>query len=747
MVLVAWVCLVPLYGRAQPPDLPQTPPRVRAGLAQLHALVEGKAYEEAVDQIRTLMEEDGETLVEAPIDAATAQLGFRRYWPARRLLQMRLLAWHGSSPPLLEHYRAQVDSTARAYLREAHTQRDPRRLELIVRRYLASSVGAQACWKLGEAALQQGRFLTALQAWEKLEPAARTPGGQPAWLALERLEEDQLREALVSLQEQPADKRLWSVLAESPYAASHVRGRLALRALIAGQTRAAHMWARATEVTNPSPPETVFGREAPWSEHLKRWLTDAATWPRDYQRSWPTFGGSAQRAAHLPEIDWTGQLLWVEPLPRLSLRRSVGRETTVPVGGNWELPTSYFPVAFHENVWWMDIRGWHRRPLLGTRRSTMTASGSEEQAAESQLVWELPGQWKQALENASLYEGIPQFELAVDETFVAGTSRDVGFAENDARLIDRGSALTVWNVRADRLHWTRAAEEGWFFSGPPLIDGGRIFAVQRRQSRLQASWRIVAFDLSNGRPLWRQEIGRSRDSQSPWLWTADRLTLIEDYLCLVTHAGIVVCLDSRDGTFRWVLEYPRQAPPAARPDAVLPRHIFRRGTPAMTCGELLLVAPADSDRLFAVDLLEGTLVWATAPGVASDVRHLLGVVGDHAIVSGDRLYWLEWTTGRVRRAFPEGGSNEEGEGLPHPRGVGRGLIAGNTIWWPTAERIWRFDGESPQMQADPIELRLWGLSGGNLLWHGGILMLASGDRLAAFAAPPVEATRPAGATR
>ncbi len=714
---------------------------MRARLAQLEALIADGAADEAVDLIRELLEEDGESLIALPPVGRAGALGFHRYWSVRRYLQMMLLQWSQTAPRVLKAYRRQVDSTARSWLEQAHADHDPRNLEPIVRDYLASSVGAQASWELGEAALQQGRYLAVLEHWQRLDPAARTPEGQLSWPALESLEDEPFRDALARLEQWEAGKRQWAVFASSGFALQRVRGRLALRALLAGQLRQARTLARITATTSPPTEETLWGKSAPWDRQLSELLTAAKNWPERRQQQWLTFGGAPTRAPRVPEFAWTGRLLWTRPVPPLNAERAVGSGPTVPVGTQWAQPVCYFPIGRRRQLWWAQPGGWRRTDLL-TGRDSQASDGSGEIWA-----WQSRENLPVVLRRAQRYDGIPEFDLHCDGEFILGTSREWTFHEEENRVTRQTSQLTVWNARNDRLHWQVASEQGWIFSGPPVSGSGRVYVVERSVDQLLAAWRVSAFALQDGSLLWRRDLGRGRDSQCPLVWSNHRLTLIEDRLCLTTHAGIVACLDAERGTVHWILEYPRLTPPANRIDVVLPRHVFRRGTPPLAHGELLIVAPADSDRLFAVDILEGAVVWSTPPGVADDVIHLLGVVGSHAVVSGDRLYWVDVTSGEVHRAFPQGGGRLEGEALPQPRGIGRGLIAGRTVYWPTARRILRFDAADATLKDDPIELRLWGLSGGNLQWHRGVLVLASGARIAAFAAPATDAASSGGLRR
>ena len=74
---------------------------------------------------------------------------------------------------------------------------------------------------------------------------------------------------------------------------------------------------------------------------------------------------------------------------------------------------------------------------------------------------------------------------------------------------------------------------------------------------------------------------------------------------------------------------------------------------------------------------------------------------------------------------------------PSPRGYGRGLLAGGSVWWPCREEIFVFDqavseyGEPKQVR-QPIQLLPRDVTGGNLAASDGILVIATAEELVAF---------------
>jgi len=145
--------------------------------------------------------------------------------------------------------------------------------------------------------------------------------------------------------------------------------------------------------------------------------------------------------------------------------------------------------------------------------------------------------------------------------------------------------------------------------------------------------------------------------------------------------------------------------------------------------------------------MTGDLVWSTDDSDAADAVHILGVTKDHMIVSGDRLIWLDRRSGRVDARFPAAGSSGNLNSLPSPRGLGRGVIAADEIYWPTVNEIIVFatalkdrkSVDAPPMQRR-IRLETRGSEGGNLIAVDGWLLVATPSRLMAFAPQAVAHT-------
>jgi cellulose synthase operon protein C len=251
--------------------------------------------------------------------------------------------------------------------------------------------------------------------------------------------------------------------------------------------------------------------------------------------------------------------------------------------------------------------------------------------------------------------------------------------------------------------------------------------------------RVACFDLQTGRLRWRSPPLCSADT--PAATDVDEITHTllsrrHGLLYVNTNLGAIAAVRVEDGQIAWLMHYPRLPWPSRDPDRS-GRHYQRTLNPCLVAGDLVYAAPADSDRLFALDAITGHMRWTTSAERAVDVRHLLGVGQGNLIASGERLYWLDAATGRPVGQYPP---PDEPLGPETPRGFGRGVLAGDAVYWPTQGAIFVFDQTTQRtprgwqpVGKDVIELASRGAEGGNLIPAGSVLLIATNDTLYAFA--------------
>jgi hypothetical protein len=243
-----------------------------------------------------------------------------------------------------------------------------------------------------------------------------------------------------------------------------------------------------------------------------------------------------------------------------------------------------------------------------------------------------------------------------------------------------------------------------------------------------------------GRLAWRTRLASSAELGAGDLDQLSHLlvTLDGGRVYLNSNAGYVACVAADTGRMLWLVKYPRAAARTGDPDQP-EGHWLRDLTPCLAYKDLVIVASADCDRVFALEAATGQLAWSLPPGIGDDIVHLLGAAGDVLLASGDRLYWIDANEGRLLTQFPTGALGDAGQASPSPRGMGRGTLAGQHVWFPTRESIFVFDqqpqqsdfGWQPKLVRE-IPLVPRGVTGGNLTIAGGVLLIATGDRLVAF---------------
>jgi hypothetical protein len=65
-------------------------------------------------------------------------------------------------------------------------------------------------------------------------------------------------------------------------------------------------------------------------------------------------------------------------------------------------------------------------------------------------------------------------------------------------------------------------------------------------------------------------------------------------------------------------------------------------------------------------------------------------------------------------------------------GFGRGILAGEEVYWPTRDRLYVFHQRHMRLTRQPVDLACMGLTGGNLVVSRGVLLIAGANQLAAF---------------
>jgi outer membrane protein assembly factor BamB len=322
--------------------------------------------------------------------------------------------------------------------------------------------------------------------------------------------------------------------------------------------------------------------------------------------------------------------------------------------------------------------------------------------------------------------GVPRFTLTAhgNKLFARMGSQVTASVQGNPPVRASGQIACLDLHAEGRLLWSIApSEEGWAFEGTPVSDGTNIYVAERR-SEVNPQAHVACYDAETGQLVWRRFICSAQTPARGMVeeCTHQLLTLAQGMIYFNTNLGCVAALDTRDGQIAWIAKYPRpKTGDLAKPAA----HFYRDLTPCVYDRGRVFVAPADCDRLFALDAGSGRALWE-APH-ADDVTQLLGVGGGQLLASGDRLWWINAENGKITHVWPEQGS---------PRGFGRGLLAGDKVYWPTRDTINVFDQRSGAA-VGLIELRKrmpdgQDAMGGNLIAGAGHIIIATPTELLGF---------------
>ncbi len=182
----------------------------------------------------------------------------------------------------------------------------------------------------------------------------------------------------------------------------------------------------------------------------------------------------------------------------------------------------------------------------------------------------------------------------------------------------------------------------------------------------------------------------------------------------------MVALEAESGETLWVATYPRQETAHLGPGSE------RDLNPAVIHEGRVFVAPTDANAIFAFEADSGRLLWKSEP-ISEDVKlsHLLGVAKGRLIATGDRVLLFDVKDGRLLQTWPDSGKSMEG--------FGRGLLAGDLIYWPTKNEIQILHQRTGLPVDRPIELqKTFQTKSGNLVAGDGYLIVAQTDGLVVF---------------
>lgn len=695
-------------------------------LEQAKALAASRNWDEAATIFADLIADDSRRVV---------RLDDNNFVSLRTYCNLQIVSWPAEG---LAAYRRRVDPQAERLYRDGLQRRDESLLRRIVDETYASSSTDDALLALGEFALERADFDAARRAWEQLSPLMRDPSGRPLWIALDGLDLDKHWTEIESRWHERAAPPHWLAYPDSPLDLAEIRARLVLVSIRAGELERASLELEAFRRFHPDADGKLGGQSGKLADLLERLAASAREWkpiPRD--ANWPTFAGSPRRSHVADSLGATLSVVWRQWIlessatnPPNSISALGARDRPAIESGtedNHRFPPGVFPVIRGADVIFGDAQ----------RLQSLNLKTGAPSIHDDSVVYQVENMFDDSTRFTSnmlsrRMRSAPRFTLNVARGVLYAR---MGRVDTFLAQIDSGPVVErLIGLDLDRdgllTFQIKPQDSSWAFDGAPLANDRQVFVAMRHSDVTPQAY-VGAFDSATGKPLWQTAIGGANslvDAQGREA-TCNLLTLDGERLYFNTNLGLVAALRASDGAIEWIRRYPRASGRAIF-DEAQSAYVARSPSPGMVDNGLLFVAPADSPLIFALDSDTGQMIWSTDK--LPDAAQLLGVVDRKLIVSGYRLCTVDAKTGRLVRAWPE--SLHAGV-----RGMGRGVIAGNEIFWPTRSEILVFDLATGVQTRPPLDLAIVGGSGANLVASGGYLVVLGRNAIAAFGPPSAPA--------
>jgi outer membrane protein assembly factor BamB len=617
----------------------------------------------------------------------------KHYLSLRELCQMLISEL---PPEALELYRNRVDPAAKRLYDEAIASGDEASLRRVVEQFFASSYGDKALLRLGDLALERGESGQARGYWQQLISA-------DAW-----------RQAFAA---RPDRRPPWLVYPSTEIAPAEVAVRLVLASILDGAPTASSQLLQFRQ-QYPDARGRLAGHDANYGQTLGALLEASPAWSEAPDvPGWATFAGANRRTRQVRSPLDVGAVRWRAALPKapeVDLIFSTHR-----VAEDRLRPLSYFPLVVGDVLLvntQFEVRAYNLRTGAAAWGKDPVIYRDDEYSPERHAN-------RPAL-------GAPRFTMtALGGKLFVRMGNPITGSQNEQPISSPQGYIACLDLAAEgKLLWRAAPpEERWAFEGSPLCDGQRVFVGMRR-SDVRPQAHVACLDVRTGQYLWRRLVCSAETLAQGQMdeITHNLLTLHEGTLYYNTNLGAVAAVDARSGHIAWLTTYPRAKSGDLTRRAT---HFYRDLTPCVYDRGRLFVAPSDAPPVFALDASSGLLLWKVESSQHDTPTHLIGVAGGHLWGSGEKLWWIDVVTGKRRGYWPDGNKG--------PKSLGRGALAGDKVYWPTAHEIHVFDQRSGLQVKQPIELSTRGakndhLQGGNLLVAGGYLLVLTNDMIFAL---------------
>ncbi len=579
----------------------------------------------------------------------------------------------------LAEYRRQVDATAQNWLQEANQTSNHAGWQRVVREAFASSSGRAAVVRLAEDAFERGDLASARSSWEKLLPvesALRSSAG-------------------IGLLRCPVDSEDCAT----------IRARLVLCSLCAGDMARAERELNAFRRLHGEAIGTLGGRTGILAELLQE--QHSKSLKSRSPSAVPSVSPSQTWSVTVPPAIWQNG--------ELNDQSKISSESS-----------DLFPVIADNTIFVTNGESIFAWDLL-----TGQPKWSEGTVAENDVNAAVIYSLADSIAPKWPIIGRPQNTLTIHGerlfarlgTPVTGRASQERNAASELVALDIGSAegKLVWRVTAEQIPSQDLPNEvaPWCFEGSPAVDDRHIYVALRR-SLPQEQINVACFDADTARLLWNRKVAITVGATEELLNSTShlRLTLTDDSVFISTDSGAIAALDNECGSIRWLRTY--------RSEAAISRDRRRDGSsPPLFRDGVVFVAPLDTNQLIAIHAESGLRLWER--DWSDPVQHVIGISGTTLLVQGRSLWGVNVETGEM--AWP---NRQVGFDDPEGFSAGRGVIVGETVYWPTRDELFVIEVGSGKI-ARRIPLKaLSGELGGHLSTSGSTIVLSRDSHIVAL---------------
>ena len=605
--------------------------------------------------------------------------------------------WAKTAPDALAAYRDLVDTEAKALLEQAKKESDIQALKWVANKYFVSRVGDEATDLLARHEFECGRFVTAAKLWNSLIPIADFSGP-----ALHRYPDSNLDLLGLMTRSLAADllAQRWDQVARKQ---SYL------------------------EREHSDDLFDFLGKSGMSLAELKQQIL------------------LERKSLELDTRDVPAKVLDIKGRESLSVALERQSKASSPffrqvptVSDPAELSISTIPVFRNGLVWWCD-----------THHIYQCDSVFGQAPVEPIKIWStlFPDE---VVETNRKRIGRAVFDLNVGSRYLFARMGDPRTSYRNDEVTRNRSYLIGLDLQRDGEVLPgfpmKNDDPRVEFDATPVEDKGRVFVVRRKTFRDNATSQLTlqCLELSRSRRtdelpvVWESRIVEA-ETNNRGLWdevSRTRTICFENWVILV-GLGFVAVHDQGTGRIEWVAEYERDRfvfpGENSKSDHAIGPVVRSRDEVVADKGQLF-VAPSDSNQIYCFHMESGTRLWNAKFASCS---HLLGISGSSLVAGGNAIHWIDRTNGRLNARFPaEAGENQVGFGIRAERGLGRGYIDGQWLYWPTLNKIyvvhtkWERQG-SPRLRR-VIDLQMRNATGGNLCIGDGIMLIANEKEIKAF---------------